>query len=269
MKYVFSRGLVVAAGLLLVGVDAHADPEGMPLAFVSRPLTLPAGMVRLDGNFDAHTNQVEVDSTVGGSSVLTPTTQTNSVLTLGAAYGITRDFEIAAEVPAQIGPDLVAQDPYFRGLYRFVQGRFEAAAQLDVSVPVQSGEGVGLGVGLPMLVRVSNVGRFDIVPRFGVDLASPVTKYVDVQAYYQHQIADGFTLGVHTAMEIPDVSQPDVVHVPVGIFGRLSLARADGNAYADVILGFDFDRLFNGGSGGPVDSSAYTIAMTGRLYLPL
>lgn len=203
------------AGLALatvLAVSTAAKAEG----YLSRPLTLPARTLRIDGGppdfglLDSgeigEGRGLRVHKWEGNRSVA-------STLALGLGFGITDELEVGGKVlPFQLTPDADLQD--LEAYLRFALLRsagFDLALQAQLQLP--DGD-IGLAFGVPMVIRgdsfrLDTGGEVEFV--FEGSRAN-----LDIPFAFNFALGGGAFLGGRTGVFVADM---DTVAVPLGIQG--------------------------------------------------
>jgi len=141
------------------GETEAGDPlGGLPTRFVLRPLTLPAGILRIDlaGAVGAADEGRGIDATAEARA--------------GFGLGVSDRFEVGASllrpstsggaVALSLAPDVELLDPGLYGMLRLFRGTTELAVRLEAYAPVTS-ERFRLLLGVPIRVHGGDVLRID------------------------------------------------------------------------------------------------------------
>ncbi len=251
-----TSGLLAAT--LAGGTRAHADPP-LPVQYVLRPLTLPHMTLTLVGN--------GVDDHVQGYTSALGTLAPRDIqrLGLGAGYGLTDDLEVSVTLfSIEVSPAFQNTDVSFESRYRFLRGGVEMALAFFVASrdPVAGPSGLGLGV--PMLIRVGDVGRFDVIPAVVLTDPGPT---LDVPIFYEHQLSENVGVGLHTGVTLPDL-RLDRANVPLGVVARFATGFTSRRTLVEAVMRFDFGRFYTAGQ-DTVDVGDWTVQIAGRVYFLL
>jgi hypothetical protein len=242
--------------------EALRRAQRLPIPFVAQPLTLPAMILRLTGEWTYTHSSVRVgagttdDSSIGAA--------------VDAAFGITNDLEVDALVlPLVLAPDLAYGDPFLVGTYRFLRGNYEAGGRLGIHVPTKSGENATLVAGLPFLFRFGTAVRLDTGIELDLTFASellaalaiPLTASVDLSDQLDVQLITGWITGAKLDF--------NAAVVPLGVAANYTVEGRFGPMFA---LGpfFRFPALFVPGSAGDkLSTSVWEVGAAVRIFVYL
>lgn len=261
---VATLGLGSAAAAQDTGVPAAPDGVGgYPVNNALRPLTMSAGLLRIDAGFGFA--KFCTDTGLG-----TFCSDTSVALSVGAGYGITDDFEVGATVlPLQLSPDFDFGDPSIYGQYRFVTGAVEVGARADIWFPVQGPFRAQLGV--PIWFRVSplvalRTGAFLTfidVRRVGlrVGLSAPFTAIINA--------TESLWFGIDTgiAFALTDPGPGDTFVMPLGFQVGYAIPGATGAPLVDLIGSFGFPLFIQSGGGDAIFVDLWTVGLAARIYI--
>ncbi len=212
-------GVLVAGGSLLGNVPpARASSRLVGSDYISRPLVLPEGVLRLDGGprrpygggqvMPAGQLQFQVNR--GGEDF--------AYLVPGAGIGAYDDLELGAVWPLRLSPDLNLLDLSAYGKYSLQRGSVEVAGYAEVRIPIQ--DEFELTGGVPVYVHLSNAMRVETggFVRLSFGDGTPVTLHVPVSLPIQ--VSPEVFVGPETGIEIRDF---DAVAVPLGVIAGYTL----------------------------------------------
>ncbi len=229
---------------------------------VQRGLTLPARTLRIDvgPSDDAILDGVgmEIGDRRGLRLGRTPGGDFSAVLNIGAAFGITDNFEIGSLLlPINFAPDGGFGDLEFYGRYRFVnRGGFELGLHITMQVPTDTD--FGLGFALPMRYRISNAARIDT----GVEvelLFDDTRANLDLPFTLLFQATRAFYLGPRTGVMSPRFSD---LWVPLGLTGGYTV-HASRSLAVDLTGAFTWPAFFATGGVGETVNPGYFEALLG------
>jgi hypothetical protein len=263
----FQRSVLAAlAAVAALAAPSLAAAQRLPLDFSQRPLTLPARVLRLNGDFTVQGVTVSVDTPAGRIS------QSNTLvgLGLGGGYGLTDDFEVGATLaPLTLSPEFQYNSPSAYGLFRIARGPTEIGLFGGVTIPTQSGAPLVFTLGAPALIRTQN-GRLDLGIYFDVNI--PDIEGVDpftntrIPVRFTQQLNPNLGIGLNTGVFVGNNFNFDTGYIPLGVFGQYTLQGVDGGPVADLIGSFDFNRFLNF-SGDTVVANIWTIGLAARFYI--
>ena len=199
--------------------DEGEENEGrLPLSYTERPLTLPRFILNPLAEF----NVSKEDATFVN-------------LGLGAAFGVTDDFEIEANVaPLQLSPSFTygqgeQPGPSLGVTYRYYAGGTEAALHLDATMFTLPGtSGVIVRPGIPFRGHAGKRVRID----FGVfvPVTASHTTAVGLQLPFAIavDIAEPVHLGVSSGIMVESVTGPSGIDIPFGVFGGYAIGGKGG-----------------------------------------
>jgi len=148
-----------ALGLLLFGAGtARAESHLVGSDYISRPLVLPKGVLRIDGGPHRPYFSGQV-MPAGQLQVIINEGQDQAYLVPGAGYGVIDKLELGAVWPLQISPDLDLSDLTLYGKYELQRGNVEVAAYGELRIPVQSV--LEIAGGVPVYVHMGTNLRLD------------------------------------------------------------------------------------------------------------
>jgi hypothetical protein len=244
-------GLAVTAGS--AAAQAETAGGGYSVSFVERPLTLTAGALRLDGDFNL--TRLSIDA--GGLDV----SETFLGLNLGGAYAINADLEVFATLPLALSPDADIGDPRLGATYRLLRGATELGGRVTLALPVQGDFGVELGV--PVLLRLGDKARLDTGAFLGLTFGDTLGKGLLVPAAFSFQLMPELVLGAGTALNLPDFDLDRAV-MPLSLGATYTLANGS-SPFVDIGLTFSLPA-FLGLGGGDISTDLWTVVVSGRLF---
>src|SRR5215510_5041313 len=146
-------------GLWVFGVQpAQAESHLVGSDYISRPLVLPKGVLRIDGG----PRRPYVGGQVmpsGQLQVFVNDGQDIALLSPGAAYGVIDDLELGAVWPLLLSPDLDLLDLSLYGKYQLQRGQIEVAAYGELRIPVQND--LELAGGVPVYLHLGQNLRLE------------------------------------------------------------------------------------------------------------
>jgi hypothetical protein len=242
------RAPVVSAlfGLWAFGIQpAQAESHLVGSDYISRPLVLPKGVLRIDGGprrpyFDGQVmpgGQLQVFVSEG---------QDLAVLSPGAAYGVIDNLELGAVWPLLLSPNLDLLDLSAYAKYQLQRGHVEVAAYGELRIPVQDeleiAGGVPVNLHLAPNLRLETGGFLRVVFNDDTDFV------VDVPLSAPIQVSPAVFVGPEIAIQILDFN---TVAVPLGVIAGYTLGTGIGSigdlfarlTLADIAHGADTVRF--------------------------
>jgi hypothetical protein len=230
--------------------SAHAESRQVGSDYISRPLVLPKGVLRIDAGprrpysngqlMPAGQLQFFVNDGFDDAAYLVP----------GAGIGVIDKLELGAVWPLQISPDLNLSDLSVYGKYSLQRGQVEAAGYGELRIPI---EGVlELAGGVPVFLHVSDGVRIEtggfVRLVFGDNTA--VNFYVPISAPIQ--VSPEVFVGPEIGVEILDF---DAVAVPLGVIAGYTLGGGI-SSIGDLLARLTFADLTNGADSIRLDLGA-------------
>ena len=187
--------------------------------YISRPLVLPEGVLRLDGGprrpyvggqvMPAGQLQFEINRGFDDYAYLVP----------GAGIGAYDDLELGLVWPLRLSPDLNLLDLSAYGKYSLQRGSVEVAGFAELRIPIQ--DPFELAGGVPVYVHLSNAMRVEtggfVRLSFGDDTAVALFAPVSLPI----QVSPQVFVGPETGVEI--IQNFDRVAVPLGVIAGYTL----------------------------------------------
>jgi hypothetical protein len=211
-------------GLGVFGIQpAQAESHLVGSDYISRPLVLPKGVLRVDGGPRRPYFGGQV-MPAGQLQVFVNKGQDLALLSPGAGYGVIDDLELGAVWPLLLSPDLDLLDLTVYGKYQLQRGRVEVAAYGELRIPVQSdlqiAGGVPVNLHLAPSLRLETGGFLRIV--FGDD----TNFIVDLPLSMPIQVSPRVFVGPEVALQIVDF---DTVALPLGVIAGYTLGSGIGS----------------------------------------
>ncbi len=258
------RGPLIAA-LALALAPSRATAQGtpterLPRALRLRPITLPGGVLALDGSLSLH----RLDA---------PSRTLATALTLGASWGLRDDVELtvtalAVSLSPRIAWGLDDRNGHTGDLgaamrWRFLRGVTQMAFTLGAMV--RAVDEVVFGVDLGVLGQLTlPVGRIDASLRARLESGDPVRAIFTVPIRYVHQWTPSFALWLSTGLTLHDGG--DDLRLPAGVGAQFTTATVRGAPAVDVSMSVDFDRLVDLRAGA-VHTETYVVTGAARFYV--
>jgi hypothetical protein len=230
--------------------SAHAESRQVGSDYISRPLVLPKGVLRIDAGprrpysngqlMPAGQLQFFINDGADDAAFLVP----------GAGIGVIDKLELGAVWPLQISPDLNLSDLSVYGKYSLQRGQVEVAGYGELRIPI---EGVlELSGGVPVFLHVGDGVRLEtggfVRLIFGDQTA--VNFYVPLSAPIQ--VSPEVFVGPEIGVEILDF---DDVAVPIGVIAGYTLGGGI-SSIGDLLARLTFTDLTNGADSIRLDLGA-------------
>jgi hypothetical protein len=238
----------VAGGAVWLGSPAPALAQSRLVGsdYISRPLVLPPGVLRLDAGprrpysngqlMPAGQLQFFINQNYDDAAYFVP----------GAGVGVIDKLELGAVWPLRVSPDLDLSDLSLYGKYSLQRGQIEIAGYGEIRIPIEAD--LELAGGVPVFLHLSNEVRLEtggfIRLTFGDDTTA--TFYVPLSAPIQ--VSPEVFVGPEIGLEIRDFED---VALPIGVVAGYTLGGGISSigdllarlTFADVTSGTDTVRL--------------------------
>jgi len=244
------RGLLAAAagiGMLLAGApSAWAQSRLVGSDYVSRPLVLPQGVLRIDAGPRRPYSNGQLMPAGQLQFLLNKDFDDLAYLVPGAGYGVIDKLELGAVWPLRISPDLDLSDLSVYGKYSLQRGQIEAAGYAELRIPIEGD--LEITGGVPVFLHLSNQVRLEtggfIRLTFGDDTAATFHVPLSAPILVSPDVFVGPEIGIEIR-DFEDVAMPAGVIAGYTLGGGISsigdlLARL---TFADITSGADTIRL--------------------------
>lgn len=269
IRSTFFWSLFSSAVLVAIAGSASAQEQRYPVAYVDRPLTLPAFGLTPDVTFDA-TQAVE------DPNAIERTLQTNLAFSAGLGFGITEDLELRASIGTlRFMPEFQYLEPRLGVTFRFVGAeQVNLGVRAETTALVLPGEeGVRLEASLPILIRLGSSARLDFAPGAPVTIQTDkaVTFGLNVPVAFAFQVVEVIHIGARTSATITDFSNPgENLLIPLGFFVGVSLGSERPILELDPYFTWnEFSRPGAKFDNDKVNIEKFSAGLTARLYLYL
>jgi hypothetical protein len=266
--------------------DAEATESGpeaasaMPVPMAQRGLTLPAGTVRIDANFD----------------LFDLTNDFGAALSAGGAVGIIENLDAGMLLlPIVFAPEGGFGDIRMFGKYRFWNGdTVEVAGRLELVLPSDSTNlsttDFSLSFGAPVRIHLGDTMRIDTGVEFSLALLRgptgdtifgiagpqgfPLKRHAlsdrsvaGVPLMFTINVTDAVYLGARTGVGIADFGNADdTTFIPLGFSGGYTVAGESG-PLVDITARFRWPNLYTSGGMDDVQADIYEVVLAGEVYL--
>jgi len=246
-------GACVCAGVGLCDVaDVHAQSRRVGSDYISRPLVLPEGVLRIDGGPRRPYSGGQVMPGGQLQFLINDGSDDVALLVPGAGIGVIDKLELGAVWPLLLSPELDLSDLSVYGKYSLQRGDVEVAGFAELRIPVQ--DVLELTGGVPVYVHLDGArietGGF-IRFTFGEDVAGTgddAAATIHVPVSVPIQVSPEVFVGPEIGVEIQDF---DNVALPVGVIAGYTLGGGISSigdlfarfALADITSGADTIRF--------------------------
>jgi hypothetical protein len=245
------QGLLLAAvstiaGLVLAAPSASAQSRLVGSDYISRPLVLPEGVLRIDAGPRRPYSGGQLMPTGQLQFFLNKDFEDFAFLVPGAGYGVIDNLELGAVWPLLISPDLDLSDLSVYGKYSLQRGQIEAAGYAELRIPIEND--FELTGGVPVFLHLSNQVRLETGGFIRLTFGDDVTATVHVPLSAPIQVSPEVFVGPELGIEIRDFED---VALPMGVIAGYTLGGGISSigdllarvTFADVTNGADTVRL--------------------------
>lgn len=249
--FMVSRLVLAWFALLLLPSIACAQ------SYLSRPVTLAGGALRLDAapSDYGYMDHGFLNSSRGFRAVDAPGNEAALRLGLGAAYGVTNDFEFGGLfLPLQFSPDSDIGDLELYGRFGLSS---VLALQMTLQIPTQTDLGVGLGV--PVKLPFGGGHRLET----GIEIEfmfydDPVAN-LDVPVAFNFALGSIVFAGFRTGLFFEAMEE---IAINLGVQAGVTIARD-----LDLTASMNFPRFLWTGPGDEVSLRDYQLIAGLNVYL--
>jgi hypothetical protein len=235
-----------AAGLLFVAPSAWAESRLVGSDYISRPLVLPEGVLRIDAGprrpysggqlMPAGQLQFLINKDFDDLAYLVP----------GAGYGVIDKLELGAVWPLRISPDLDLSDLSVYGKYSLQRGEIEAAGYAELRIPIEGD--LEITGGVPVFIHLSNQVRLETGGFVRLTFGDDTTATFHVPLSAPILVSPEVFVGPEIGIEIRDFED---VALPAGVIAGYTLGGGISSigdllvrlTFADITSGADTIRL--------------------------
>ena len=237
-------------------VDEPTAPGDYPMRYTARPLTLNRLQLRGDGVLTIFRVP---------EPAFPPDDNVSSIFALGAAFGITDDFEIGLSgerlgaprsfpllwpdrgvgeglIALHFSPDFDFGDIPLYARFRFLKSKIQIAAELGVLIPANTDAQIRLGV--PVRLGLADAFAIDTGIYFGLVFADSPSDpgddffaTMDVPIRFLISPIEALTLGLYTAVRFVEFDA-DFFAIPLGLEAIFSMNMS--SLLFDFFAGFEW-----------------------------
>jgi hypothetical protein len=237
---------------VLSAFAGEAAAQDYPVRLVSRPQTIPARTLRLDGDFN----------------VLNAGT-TSTFLNLGGAYGVIDNLEVGATVaPLRLTENFAYGRPVIYGRYQFIRdGQLQVSGFASVAIPVRGEDKLGFSVGASVWYNFNDQLQLQTGLFYDAKLTETITHALSVPVRGNYNLSDDFHLALVTGITLPLKDTGDTLSVPLGVDAGYVLAGMNNHPLVDVVASFSFPYFLTPGATNAVITDFWQVGIAGRFYL--
>jgi hypothetical protein len=234
------------AGLVLVAPNASAQSRVVGSDYISRPLVLPEGVLRIDAGprrpytggqlMPAGQLQFFINKDYDDTAYLVP----------GAGYGVIDKLELGAVWPLRISPDVDLSDLSVYGKYSLQRGEIEAAGYAEVRIPIEGK--LEIAGGVPVYLHLNNQVRLETGGFIRLRFDDETTAIFQIPLSAPILVSPEVFVGPEIGIEIYDFEN---VAMPIGVIAGYTLGGGISSigdllarlTFADITSGADTVRL--------------------------
>jgi hypothetical protein len=236
----------LGAAVLHDAAPVQAQSRRVGSDYISRPLVLPVGTLRIDGGPRRPYSNGQVMP--GGQLQFFINKDFDDVAYLvpGAGLGVIDNLELGAVWPLRISPDLDLSDLSVYGKYSLQRGNVEVAGYAEIRIPIEND--LELTGGVPVFLHVGDNLRIEtggfIRLSFGDDTTATLNVPVSVPILVSPEVFVGPEVGI-------EIRNFEDVAIPLGVIAGYTLGGGISSlgdlfarlTLADISNGADTVRL--------------------------
>lgn len=230
--------------------SAHAQSRQVGSDYISRPLVLPKGVLRVDAGprrpysngqlMPAGQLQFFINDGFDDAAFLVP----------GAGLGVIDNLELGAVWPLQISPDLNLSDLSVYGKYSLQRGQAEVAGYGELRIPIEGD--LELAGGVPVFLHIGDGVRLETGGFVRLIFGDDTTAIFYVPLSAPIQVSPEVFVGPEIGVEIFDF---DDVALPVGVLAGYTLGGGI-SSIGDLLVRLTFADLTSGADSIRLDIGA-------------
>jgi hypothetical protein len=248
------RGLLALAsgiGVLCGAVpSAWAESRLVGSDYVSRPLVLPQGVLRVDAGPRRPYSNGQLMPAGQLQFLINKDFDDVAYLVPGAAYGVIDKLELGAVWPLRISPDLDLSDLSVYGKYSLQRGQIEAAGYAELRIPIEGD--LELTGGVPVFLHLNNAVRLETGGFIRLTFGDDTTATFHVPLSAPILVSPEVFVGPEVGIEIRDFED---VALPVGVIAGYTLGGGI-STIGDLLARLTFADLTNGADAIRLDVGA-------------
>lgn len=202
---------------------ARAESHLVATDYISRPLVLPEGVLRIDGGPRRPYPAGQL-MPAGQLQVFVNDGTDLAILSPGAAYGVMDKLELGAVWPLVLSPDLDLLDLSAYGKYQLQRGSIEVAAYGELRIPVQAD--LEIAGGVPLNLNLAPNFRLETGGFLRLVFSEDINFLVSIPLSAPIQVSPEVFVGPEVGIEISDF---DYVALPLGVIAGYTLGSGVGS----------------------------------------
>ncbi len=259
------QALALAATTALAGEAAAQNSGQYPLRLTSRPQTVPARTVRLDGAFNV--TGIRACGMLAGSAC---SSSTGTSLDIGGGFGVTHELEIGGTlVPLQFSPDAYYANPSVYAHYQFLNlAPMQLGGRITLVAPVREGSRFGFQFDLPYWYNFGDQVQVRTGLSYRATFVDPINHAVAIPLQFYVSFTEQFYGALLTGLTLPLRETGKAMSIPFGVEGGFTLASADSRPMLDIVGRFNFPNfIMPGFDGDRLNAGVWEASVSGRFYL--
>lgn len=234
------------AGLMLAAPNAWAQSRLVGSDYISRPLVLPEGVLRIDAGPRRPYTGGQLMPAGQLQFLINKDNDDAAYLVPGAGYGVIDKLELGAVWPLRISPDVDLSDLSVYGKYSLQRGEIEAAGYAEVRIPIEGK--LEIAGGVPVYLHLNNQVRLETGGFIRLRFDDATTAIFQVPLSAPILVSPEVFVGPEIGIEIYDFED---VAMPIGVIAGYTLGGGISSigdllarlTFADITSGADTVRL--------------------------
>ncbi len=246
--WLFGAGL--GLGVWLSAPGAHAQSRLVGSDYISRPLVLPEGVLRIDAGPRRPYSNGQLMPAGQLQFFINKNSDDLAYFVPGAGIGVADKLELGLVWPLEVSPDLDLDDLSVYGKYSLQRGAIEVAGYGELRIPIE--DDFELAGGVPVYVRLNDEVLLDTGGFIRLNFGAEVTATIYVPLSAPIQISPEVFVGPELGIEIRDF---DTVALPAGVIAGYTLGGGI-SSIGDLMARLTFADLTNGADTVRIDIGA-------------
>lgn len=238
------KGLLAAAsgiGISFGGMtSAWAESRLVGSDYVSRPLVLPQGVLRIDAGPRRPYSNGQLMPAGQLQFLINKDFDDLAYLVPGAGYGVIDKLELGAVWPLRISPDLDLSDLSLYGKYSLQRGTIEVAGYAELRIPIEGD--LEITGGVPVFVHLNDAVRLETGGFIRLTFGDDTTATFHVPLSAPILVSPEVFVGPEIGIEIRDFED---VALPAGVIAGYTLGGGI-NSIGDLLARLTFADLSSG-----------------------
>jgi hypothetical protein len=239
-------GATSVLGVWLGAAPAWAESRLVGSDFVSRPLVLPKGALRIDAGPRRPYPSGQLMPAGQLQFFINEDDEDLAYLVPGAGFGVIDRLELGAVWPLRLSPDLDLSDLSVYGKYSLQRGEIEVAGYAELRIPVEND--LEITGGVPVYVHLDSSARLETGGFIRLGFGPDTTVSFEIPLSAPIQVSPEVFVGPELGVLIRDFED---VAVPVGVIAGYTLGGGISSigdllarlTFVDVTSGVDTVRL--------------------------